>query len=225
MELDLTCGGPLAIESCVVGPIQTNTYFAIAGAHAVAIDPAWDGEALAREFRRRHPNVALDAIVCTHGHADHVGGVAGMRRVLGDVPFLLAAADVPTIARNIADQRIMWGIDTEDPGHVDRELAEGDRIEVGDVTFQVIATPGHTPGGVVLFAATAEGPVAFVGDTLFPGSHGRTDLAGGDEQELMRSLGKLAHLLPPKTHLLCGHGTSTTMAIELAHNPFLPHLA
>ena len=92
---------------------------------------------------------------------------------------------------------------------------------MGDAVLQVIETPGHTPGGIVLFAATEEGNLAFVGDTLFPGSHGRTDLEGGDEAEIMESLAKLATLLPPDTRCLIGHGSSTTIARELATNPFM----
>lgn len=115
----------------------------------------------------------------------------------------------------------MWGIETPDPGEPTRLLAEGDTIEVGDVCLQVIETPGHTPGGIVLFAATGQGNIAFVGDTLFPGSHGRTDLSGGDEAAIMRSLAKLAKMLPPDTVCLMGHGDSTTVARELMQNPFM----
>lgn len=115
----------------------------------------------------------------------------------------------------------MWGIETPDPGEPTHLLAEGDVIEVGDIYLQVIETPGHTLGGIVLFAATEQGNIAFVGDTLFPGSHGRTDLAGGDEAAILRSLSKLAHMLPPDTVCLTGHGPSTTMARELMCNPFM----
>ena len=115
----------------------------------------------------------------------------------------------------------MWGIETPNPGEPTRLLAEGDAIEMGDICLQVIETPGHTPGGIVLFAATEQGNIAFVGDTLFPGSHGRTDLAGGDEAAIMRSLSKLARLLPADTTCLVGHGPSTTMQTECEHNPFM----
>ena len=115
----------------------------------------------------------------------------------------------------------MWGIETPDPGEPTCLLAEGDAIEVGDICLQVIETPGHTPGGIVLFAATEQGSIAFVGDTLFPGSHGRTDLAGGDEATIMRSLARMAAQIAPETTLLCGHGPATTMERELATNPFL----
>lgn len=220
--LDLEAKGHLRVEGVVTGPLDTNVFFLISNGEAVVIDPAWDGERLARVFAEQHPGVQIKGIVCTHGHADHVGGVAGMKRVLGgDVPFALSAADAPMVSVNIAYQYRLWGLETEDPGTPDRLLREGDTVSVGDAVLQVIETPGHTPGGIVLFAATEEGNLAFVGDTLFPGSHGRTDLEGGDEAEIMESLAKLATLLPPDTRCHIGHGSSTTIERELATNPFM----
>lgn len=227
----------MKLECVVNGPIETNTYFVIAGGEALVIDPAWEGEKLARDFAERHPDVRIAGIACTHGHADHVGGVAGMRRALGgDLPFMLPADDRDMVPANIERQR-QWGIETEDPGEPTRLLRDGDRVTVGDVSFQVIATPGHTPGGVVFYAAfpggedapaagagEAEQPraaIAFVGDTLFPGSHGRTDLAGGDERAILVSLAKLGRTLPPETRCYIGHGPATTIARELAANPFM----
>ena len=93
--LDLTPRGTLAIDCVTNGPITTNTYFAVSGDEAVIIDPAWDGVELARHFALKHPGVRVVALLCTHGHADHLGGVAGLRRVLGEqVPYLLPAGDV-----------------------------------------------------------------------------------------------------------------------------------
>lgn len=222
MELDIAPQGALTVSCVVNGPIETNTYFIVSGDEAAVVDPAWDGEALVCAFQDAHPGVALTQIVCTHGHADHVGGVAGIRRALGSgVAFLLPADDMPMIAVNIAHQRERWGIDTEDPGAPTRLIHEGDVVAVGDARLQVIATPGHTPGGVVLFAATEDGNIAFVGDTLFPGSHGRTDLAGGDEAAILASLAKLGRMLPADTTCLVGHGPQTTIARELATNPFM----
>ena len=103
----------------------------------------------------------------------------------------------------------------------DHELSEGDVISVGTATFTVVETPGHTPGGIVLLGGGSAEGVAFVGDTLFPGSHGRTDLDGGDEAAIMASLSRMAKEIAPATTLLCGHGPSTTMAAELTRNPFL----
>lgn len=224
MELSVTRAGHLSIESVVCGPIETNTYFAISGSEAVVIDPAWDGERLVEYFQGEHPDVRIVATACTHGHADHIGGVAGMRRALGEqVPFILPRDDEGIVAGSIAHQRAGWGIDTEDPGAPDRTVTEGDAIAFGDTCLQVVSVPGHTPGGVVLFCSSEKGNVAFVGDTLFPGSHGRTDLDGGDEVQIMRSLAKMARLLPADTLCLPGHGGTTTIARELTTNPYMRH--
>ena len=220
--LDLTPHGTLAIEVVENGPIQTNTYFAISGDEAVVIDPAWEGGKLAARFAEAHPDARIVALVCTHGHSDHTGGLAGMRDALGEqVPFIISADDAALVDQHIVWFRENWGIETEQPPAPDRLLAEGDTIAFGDVRMQVIATPGHTPGGIVLFCATEEGDVAFCGDTLFPGSHGRTDLPGGSETTIMHSLAHLFRLLPEDTICLCGHGPSTTVAAELENNPFV----
>ena len=221
-SLDLEPRGALEVSCVVNGPIQTNTYFACSEGEAVVIDPAWDGEALLAEFRKTHPNDAITAIICTHGHADHIGGVAGMRRVFGaDVPFLISEADAGFMASAIDSMKAMWGFEFEMPPAPDRLLREGDTITFGDVELQVFETPGHTPGGIVLFCAAQTGDVAFVGDTLFPGAHGRTDLEGGDEAAIIRSLGKMARLLPDDTLCLIGHNETTTIAREKQDNLFM----
>ena len=221
MELDFTPAGTLSIDCIVNGPVQTNTYFVTSEGQTAVIDPAWDGERLVAEFASGHPDARITTIICTHGHADHVGGVAGMRRALPDVGFLLPEREVDFVPGALISMREMWGLEHEDPGAPTGVLREGDVVELGSVRLQVFEVPGHTPGGIVLFAATERGNAAFVGDTLFPGSHGRTDLEGGDERAILRSLAKMARLLPADTLCLCGHGDTTTMARELARNPFI----
>lgn len=222
MELDISKKGSLSIHCVVNGPIQTNTYFAVSGDEAIIIDPAWDGEKLSEMFAERCPGARVAAIVCTHGHADHIGGVAGLRRALGDdVPFMISKVDAAIMERAIQDMREMWGFDHEMPPAPERLLEEGDTIDFGNVALQVIATPGHTPGGIVLFGAAETGDVAFVGDTLFPGAHGRTDLNGGSEKEIIASLGKLGHFLPADTLCLIGHNDTTTIGAELETNLFM----
>ena len=220
--LNMEKNGSLAIHCVVNGPIQTNTYFAVSGDEAVIIDPAWEGERLAEVFAERCPGARVVAIICTHGHADHIGGVAGLRRALGrDVPFMISEVDAGIMAGAIASMRDMWGFDHEMPPAPDRLLREGDTVAFGDVELQVMATPGHTPGGIVLFCAASTGNVAFVGDTLFPGAHGRTDLAGGSEREVIDSLGKMGTFLPADTLCLIGHNDTTTIARELESNLFM----
>ena len=221
MALDTTPRGSVHIESVVNGPIETNTYFLGCAGTWIVIDPAWEGERLVAHFRSAHPDDTLLGALCTHGHADHLGGVAGVRHEIGDAVFELSAGDVDTAKANIREQREMWDIETPDPGEPTRLLAEGDTVAVGEAVLQVIETPGHTPGGIVLFAATENGNIAFVGDTLFPGGHGRTDLTGGNEVAMMHSLAKMARLLPPDTVCYTGHGQTTTMEQELASNPFM----
>lgn len=222
MELDLTPHGSLDIHCVVNGPVQTNTYFAVSGNEAVIIDPAWEGEKLVQMFAEQHPDVRIVALICTHGHGDHVGGVAGARRVLGeDVPYVISEVDAEVAPISVVDMKARWDIDHEMPPAPDRLLNEGDTIEFGDVVLQVIATPGHTPGGIVLFASCETGPVAFVGDTLFPGAHGRTDFEGGSEKEIILSLGKLGTELPPSTLCLIGHNDTTTIERELETNLFM----
>ena len=222
MELDLEPEGSLSIECVVDGPIETNTYFVMSEGEAVIIDPGWEGEKLVQGFKERHPDLAVTAIISTHAHADHTGGVAGARRQLGPgVPYLISAVDAPMVESDVVRMRDKWGFDYESPGEPTRLLEEGDTVPVGPVRLQVFLVPGHTPGGIVLFAAAREGPVAFVGDTLFPGSHGRTDLPGGSEEAIMRSLAKMARLLPKETLCLTGHNESTTMARELRGNPYV----
>lgn len=156
-SLDLTPKGSVEIETLVNGPIQTNSYAVISDNECVIIDPAWEGERLVEHIRAEHPGVRVLGAVCTHGHADHVGGVAGVRTAVGEgCQYELCAKDVAVPYANIEEQRAMWGIETPDPGEPTRLLAEGDAIEVGDICLQVIETPGHTPGGIVLFAATEQ---------------------------------------------------------------------
>lgn len=222
MTLDLNACGPVSVEAVVNGPIQTNTYFVFSGDSCVVIDPAWAGEQLAAHLERTHPGVEVAALVCTHGHADHVGGVAGMRAVLGpEVPFVLPALDVDCMRANVAWQSANFGIDTPMPPEPDRLIGEGDVVEFGQARLQVFEVPGHTPGGVVLFLAAEGENLAFVGDTLFPGGHGRTDLEGGSDEKIIASLAKMKRLLPADAKCLVGHGPSTTMAHELATNPYI----
>ena len=225
MQLDLTPGGPLAVDVVNTCPLQTNTYIAVSGDEAVIVDPGGEGAQVYARFAEKHPGARLAAVISTHGHGDHVGGVEGVLDACEAAcgarpPYLISEIDAERAQSARANSSHSFGYDADAPAP-DRMLREGDAVAFGEVTLQVIGTPGHTPGGVVLFCACAAGHVAFVGDTLFPGSAGRTDLAGGDAGALLASLGKLARMLPSDTLCLVGHGPSTTMDRELAANPYI----
>lgn len=199
----------------VVGPIQTNCYAYVSQGACMVVDPGGNGADVALSLK----DVRVELIVATHGHGDHVGGVLKLKEATG-APFAIHALDAEraTRAGEVSEIGIAYDDGAPPP---DREIREGDVLRVGTASFEVIEAPGHTPGGVVLLGGGSAEGVAFVGDTIFPGSHGRTDLEGGDEATILASLHRLAGLIPAQTTLFCGHGPSTTMAAELARNPFL----
>lgn len=199
----------------VVTPLQTNCYAYVSNDECLVVDPGGSGAQLATVL----DDVRVVCVAATHGHGDHVGGVAALLRETG-APYAIHAADAE-LARHAGEMSEVGRRYDDNAPDPDRTLAEGDVLHVGTATFTVMETPGHTPGGIVLVGGgTAEG-VAFVGDTLFPGSHGRTDLKGGDEATIMTSLARMAAEIAPETTLLCGHGPATTIARELVANPFL----
>lgn len=203
------------IRKFVVGAIQTNCYAVVSAGECLVVDAGAAGSLIARELR----DVRVTGIVATHGHHDHVCGVAALQRETG-APFLVSKRDAHRSRHAIELSSHVFDVsqtDLEDAPEADRLLEEGDVVRVGEVELRVIEAPGHTEGGIVLLG---DG-FAFVGDTLFAGSCGRTDLRGGDHDTLMRTLGRLMQEIPPQTVLLCGHGPETTMEHEIQTNPWL----
>jgi hydroxyacylglutathione hydrolase len=201
------------------GPFAQNGYLAICeSGRAVAIDPGAGAPRMVAVLLEERAE--LDAILLTHAHLDHIEGVARVRRH-ASAPIWLHPGDRPLYDR-VAQQAAAFGVQIEKPPPPDHELAHGQRFVFGDCELEVRHAPGHAPGHVILYAAGAG--VAFVGDVIFMGSIGRTDLPGGDFRTLMRSIREQVLTLPPDTRLLSGHGPETTVDHERVGNPFLiPH--
>lgn len=204
------------IAMFVVGPIETNCYAYISQGECMVVDPGDSGQAI---FEHLPEGVRVKYIVATHGHGDHVGGVRALKQATGAV-FAMSAKDAAMASHAGEKNELGLSYDDDAPAP-DVELGEGDTLDVGTASFRVIEAPGHTPGGLVLLGSGSADHICFVGDTLFKGSVGRTDISGGDQEALQRTLARLRDEIPPHTNVFCGHGDPTTMEDELAQNPFL----
>jgi glyoxylase-like metal-dependent hydrolase (beta-lactamase superfamily II) len=211
----------LFLEVFAVGPIQANCVL-LGDANAgdlVVIDPGEEAERIVDRIRAA--GMKATAILHTHGHLDHVGGSADLARLLGgELPVGLHPDEIE-LYRNAPLQARMFGLEVETPPEPDLMLRHGDAISVGGFDLEVRHTPGHSPGGVCFITSSADEPVAIVGDVLFAGSIGRTDLVGGSFRLLERSIREQLYTLLDETRVICGHGPDTTIGTEKKMNPFL----
>jgi glyoxylase-like metal-dependent hydrolase (beta-lactamase superfamily II) len=204
---------------------QTNAYVVApeSGGAAVVIDAPPDPEGVGKLLARH--DLTPVAVLVTHGHIDHVGGIDGIASPT--VTAYLHPEDID-MARHPREQlRALMGQSIDDLGSElvtspFTDLADGQRLDLAGVSFDVLFTPGHTPGHCCFFLPD-EG-VLFSGDQLFAGSIGRTDLPGGSYDTLMASMAAKVLPLPVETRVLPGHGPTTTLAAERRLNPFLQEL-
>lgn len=202
------------MRSHVSGPLEENV-FLLADAEtkrAAIIDPGIESEGLLETIQREHWR--LDYIINTHGHFDHVSGNAFFKGRTG-AELLIHAADLPLL-EGLVEHSMVFGFRPSPSPRPDRFLKEGDVLKLGGLAIGVLHTPGHSPGGVTLHVADR----LFVGDALFAGSIGRTDLPGGSYETLIASVRSKILTFPDETRVYPGHGPETTVGRERRTNPF-----
>ncbi len=205
----------MIIKKLEVGPIMANCF--ILGCEstkeAVVIDPGDDADRILMELAKSELKVKY--LINTHGHFDHVSANKRMKEATG-AQIAIHPEDEPMF-NELSRSAQMFGLSSENSPPADILLNDGDEITFGEITLQVIHTPGHSKGGISLYT---KGHL-FSGDTLFAGSIGRTDLAGGDYDTLISSIKEKLLVFDEDTIVYTGHGPETTIGNEKRMNPFL----
>src|SRR5262249_8967252 len=199
--------GPLQCNCSIIGDEQTH--------EAMVIDPGDQIEGILEILRQE--KLELKQIVITHAHIDHVGGAMKLKAATG-APILMNQNDYALL--KMLDMQAAW-VGMRPPGavQVDEAISQGRVLKIGEITSNVIHTPGHTEGSICIYFPKERKLIA--GDTLFAGSIGRTDLPGGSTEKIMRSLHTQVLALPDDTEVVPGHGRVTTIGAERETNPFL----
>jgi hydroxyacylglutathione hydrolase len=183
---------------------------------AAIVDPGGD-LALLRDYIAKE-GVEVDKILLTHAHIDHAGATHELMRELG-VPVIGPHREDLFLIETLPQQGAMFGLGSAESFTPDRWLEQGDVVEVGEERFEVRHCPGHTPGHVIFYSA--QHGFAIVGDVLFDGSIGRTDLPRGDHATLLASIREQLLTLPDETTFLPGHGPTSTIGEQRRRNPYL----
>jgi len=183
---------------------------------AVVIDPGGDLPKVERAITRA--GISVDKIWLTHGHVDHVAGATDLKTNL-KVSIEGPHKDDLFLLQHVAETGRSYGMWNASNVTPDRWLEEGDQVQIGELTFDVLHCPGHSPGSIVYFNPVQR--LAIVGDVLFAGSIGRTDLPGGDYQQLIESIRDKLLPLGDDVAIISGHGPTSTIGHERATNPFL----
>lgn len=207
----------MLVRNIVVGPLEVNC-FIIAddiSKKAIVVDPGDEPDRIMDVVRSN--GFIVEYIICTHGHFDHVGAVSDLKKET-DAKVIIHK-DEFVIYSAAKDMAAFWGYDLDPLPDPDILIKDSEHIKIGNLDFEVLHTPGHSPGGICLYG---EGLI-ITGDTLFAGSVGRTDFYGGDINKLKESFNKLLSL-PENIRVLPGHGPETTIGREKKENMFSDEL-
>ncbi|MBM3329436.1 MAG: MBL fold metallo-hydrolase [Calditrichaeota bacterium] len=205
----------MRIDRLVVGDLMVNCYFIqdVSSGRALVIDPGDEDDRILCHLK--DVKARVEALVATHGHGDHIGGLAGLKKAT-EAPVWIGAADAPMLSDPQRNLSSFYGPEIVAP-LADRLLREGDLVELGAITLHVLDVPGHSPGHIAL----AGEDFIFAGDVLFEGSVGRTDFPGGSMPLLIRMIREKLIPLGDECLVLPGHGPATTIGVERETNPFL----
>jgi len=203
----------MIIQEFIVGPLENNCYIITdeKSKETFVVDPGDEPDRIIDFIREK--GLKLKYIVCTHAHYDHVGAVPELKQETG--AQIVIHQNELDLYTHIDKQGMMWGVELDPLPAPDIIVEEGSILAIGDLKFEILHTPGHTPGGICLYG---EGMI-ITGDTLFAGSVGRTDLHGGDLRQLKNSFKRIM-LLPETIKVLPGHGPESTIGREKHENFF-----
>ena len=224
------------VERIVVGSLQTNCYIYSSGGEALVVDAAAEAQHILRALTEA--DLRLRYLANTHAHFDHIGALAALASATG-APVLVHEDDIPLLISGGLPQPASceralppgfpsgkvrgfssaWMVEPAELPQNPQPLQHGNRIAVGTVVFEVIHTPGHTPGSICLYCAAES--LLFSGDTLFHLGVGRADMPGGNGRTLLQSIKERLFTLPDDTRVYPGHGPSTTIGLEKRRNPFV----
>jgi hydroxyacylglutathione hydrolase len=207
----------MKIDRFVVGQLQNNCYIVYDEKNLVGmvVDPGDEPDRILEAVKEK--GLDIICIVCTHGHFDHIGAVGEVKEGTGGK--IVLHRDDLDLYLMAGRQAALWGFGFDPPPKPDMLVSESDELSVGDMKFAVLSTPGHSPGGMCLYG---EG-LLLSGDTVFAGSVGRTDLFGGNADDLKKSFRRIISL-PPETVILPGHGDFSTVGQEKESNFFVREL-
>jgi len=211
----------IQIQQFRFNPLGVNTWILFdEEGIGIVVDPAMHTSTEFEQFHKfiRDRNIQLKMVINTHGHFDHVPGVAGVVDKY-HCHYLVHTAETGLLSVATRQAAVFGFNDFPDPPSPDRLLHDGEWIEEGKIRMQVKHIPGHSPGSIALYLPNPG--VVISGDVLFKGSIGRTDLPGGDFDQLIRGIQTQLLILPGETRVLCGHGPETTIEAEKSGNPFL----
>jgi glyoxylase-like metal-dependent hydrolase (beta-lactamase superfamily II) len=212
----------MSVQSVTIesAPFAENSYvlWQDGSRTAVVIDPGFEPEVILDVLTERE--LTLAAILCTHGHVDHIAGNATLKQHYPSAPIIIGHGDAPMLTDPMLNLSGVFGFDIVSPP-ADQTVRDGEQLTLAGLTWLVREIPGHSPGHVVYILQEVTPPWVLGGDVLFRGSIGRTDFPGGDYHALVTGIRRVLWPLPPDTVVYPGHGPTTTIGHEQRTNPFL----